>query len=157
VLRAIYAGGLAYHGTQSLFTCVITGTWNVGNFCKGSTSEAVGIVKAVTATTLTIENLYGIFEAGETLTEYTTEALTTSDATATLTTITRQSLAESYPDIIRAAEMQVRYMFKHKDDYELTSTSKDAKNQRRETVISRDSGLVKEATFILLPYRKLNS
>jgi len=158
VLRAIYTGGIAYHGTQSLFTVgTITGTWNVNSFCKGSSSEAVGIVKAVTATTLTIENQYGIFTAGETLTEYTDEACTTSDATAVLTTITRQSLAESYPDIARAAEMQVRYMFKHKDDYELSSTSKDGTNTRRESVISGDSGLTKESTLILMQYRKLNS
>jgi len=149
-IRGIYTGGLAYYGVQSLFTCSITGTWNVGNFAYGETSEAVGIVKAVSATTLRIEILYGIFEDGETITEYTDENLTTAgDATAEITAITYQSLVEQYPDIVRAAEIQVRYYWKHKDDFELTSTSKDATNVRSS---DRKGDVTEEAKSLLKPY-----
>jgi len=149
--RVIYTGGLAYSGVNSLFTCVITGTWTVGTYCYGQTSEAVGILKSKTATTLTIENLYGIFEAGETLAEYSDENLTTATTnTAVLTTITRQSLVEQYPDIVRACEIQVRYYWKHKDDFELSSTQKDGTNQR--SMYDSKESLTNEAMKFLQPY-----
>lgn len=154
VLRARYVGGLAYNGVKSVFTCTITGTWNVENFALGSISGSVGIVSAVTATTLTIEVLYGIFEDGETLTEYTDENITTiGDATAVITAITQQSLVEQYPDIVRAAEIQTRYYWKHKDDFELDSTSRDATNRRM--IEKRPIPLTGESMSILEPYRRI--
>jgi len=149
--RIIYIGGLAYSGINSLFTCIMTGTWTAGTYCYGQTSEAVGIVKAKTATTLTIENLYGIFEAGETLAEYSDENITTATTnTAVLTTITRQSLVEQYPDIVRACEIQVRYYWKHKDDFDLTSTQKDGTNQR--STYENKNRLTNETMHLLEPY-----
>jgi hypothetical protein len=154
-IRVRYMGGMAYHGTRSIFTCDITGTWNVGNFAIGGTSGAVGIIKVVTLMTLTIEILYGIFELSETITEYTDEGITTiGDATAEITVITQQSLVEQYPDIVRACEMQVRYYWKHKDDFELESTNRDATN--RKISERRPTPLTDETMAMLEPYRRLS-
>jgi len=131
-LRIRYTGGMAYYGVLSVFELsTIVGTLSVGSFVVGGTSEAVGIIKAISGTSLTVEILYGIFEALETLTEYSDEELTTiGDASAILSSITKQSLVEQYPDIVRACEIQVRYYWKHKDDFEISSTQKDGTNQR---------------------------
>jgi len=131
-LRIRYNGGMSYYGVLSIFELsTIVGTWTVGTFVVGGTSEAVGIVKAFSGTSLTVEILYGIFESLETLTEYSDEDLTTiGDASAILASITKQSLVEQYPDIVRACEIQVRYYWKHKDDFEISSTQKDGTNQR---------------------------
>jgi hypothetical protein len=155
-IRVIYTGGLAYNGVKSVFTISgSTGTWTAGSFVYGGTSEAVGIIKASTTTTLTVEILYGIFAASETLTEYSDEDLTTvGDASATLSAISQQSLVEQYPDIVRAAEIQVRHYWKHKDDFELSSTSKDATNQKRDTFSSKNI-LLPEVMALLSPYRNI--
>jgi hypothetical protein len=134
----------------------ITGSWTVGKFITGTTSEAVGIVKAATATTITVEILYGIFEAGEALAQYDLEDLSgSSTATATLSAITQQALAETYPDIVRACEIQVRHYWKHKDDFELSSTSKDGTNQRQLSQQDRNP-LTAEVMALLTPYRRLS-
>ena len=158
VLRTIYTGGLAYSGVKSIFTIAsVAGTWTAGQIVAGGTSEAVGIVKASTATTLTVEVLYGVFEALETLTEYTDETLTTTgDASATLSAITQQSLVEQYPDIVRACEIQVRHYWKHKDDFELSSTSKDGTNLRGREYNDL-AVLTPEAMSLLRPYRRLHT
>lgn len=156
-IRVRYTGGLAYFGERTLLTVSgITGSWTVGKFITGTTSEAVGIVKAVTLTTITVEILYGIFEAGEALAQYDLEDLSgSSTATATLSAVTQQSLAETYPDIVRACEIQVRHYWKHKDDFELSSTSKDGTNQRRISLQDR-SPLTAEVMALLTPYRRLS-
>jgi hypothetical protein len=151
--RIRYIGGMAYYGVKSLFTCTITGSWTINNFVYGNTSEAVGIIKNITATTLTIEILYGIFIVNETLIEYSDEGLTTATTNiATLDTITQQSLVEQYPDIVRACEIQVRHYWKHKDDFELISTQRDATNQK--STYNQTQVLTDEAIHLLEPYRK---
>lgn len=151
-IRIIYNGGMAYYGVISVFTISESvGTWTIGSFVVGSISDAVGIVKSISGTSLTVEILYGIFEALETLTEYSDELLTSiGDASAILSVILKKSLVEQYPDIVRAAEIQTRYYWKHKDDFELSSTQKDATNQRYST--GNKSSLVEEAKNLLLPY-----
>jgi hypothetical protein len=152
-IRVRYVGGLAYESVKSTYTCTIAGLWNVGSFALGGTSGAVGIVSAVTTTTLTIEILYGVFENGETLTEYTDENITAlGDGTAVITAITQQSLIDQCPDIVRAAEMQVRYYWKHKDDFELESTNRDSTN--RKTSEKRPTPLTDEVESILESYQR---
>lgn len=154
-IRAIYTGGLAYSGTRSLYTVEnVSGTWAVGKYMQGGTSEAVGIVKAATATTITAEVLYGIFEEDEVLTEYDDEDLgTASNATATISAVTQQSLVEQYPDIIRAAEIQIRHYWKHKDDFELSSSSRDSTNTRQRELNERNI-MLPETLALLRPYRR---
>lgn len=154
-LRARYTGGLAYHGVQSVFAVSsVAGTWAVGKFAYGGTSEAVGIVKAASSTAMTLEMLYGIFEAAEVIWQSDTEAAVAASGGdyATISSITRQSLYEQYPDIVRACEIQVRYYWKHKDDFELSSTQKDGTNQRNN--FDNKSQLTPEAQALLLPYRR---
>jgi hypothetical protein len=55
--------------------------------------------------------------------------------------------------------MQIRYLWKHKDDIELTGTSRDATNTRREGEgrPPATGGLIREAIGLLAPYRKVNA
>lgn len=130
-LRIIYIGGFGTSATQSVFTCTITGSFTVGLFISGNTSGAMGIVKAVTATTLTIEVLYGVFVVGETLTEWATEsARGASTATAVFTAAVSRAICENYPDLVRGTEMQLRYMYKNKLRFEDTSINKDGQSVR---------------------------
>jgi hypothetical protein len=154
-MQAVYVGGLAAHGTRSTFAATITGTWTVNKFALGATSGAFGTIKTVGASSLVIDNLYGVFVSGETLTMYDDESTaSTPAATAVITSITAQSLAEAYPDIVSACEIQVRYMWKHKDDFENVGTQKDSTN-RRSTVDHRTSVLQPETMSLLNPYRRM--
>lgn len=158
-LRIRYDGGLAYHATRSLYTVVITGSWTIGNFVLGGTSGAVGILKYQTATTFTIEVLYGVFEADETLTEYSDEDISSATGnSATISSVDRQSLFELYPDIVRAVEIQVRYYWKHKDDFELSGTNKDGTNIRntnRHSIMTTFNPLTDECMSMLDNYRRI--
>lgn len=153
--RAIYTGGLAKDGVRSTFKVAnLASTWTVDKFAYGQSSEAVGLVKTFSTTSLEVENLYGVFEEDETLKCYSDEDLTTAlGGTATLDEILYQSLAESHPDIVRAAEIQTRYYWKHKDDFELASTQRDATNQRASFAQNRNR-LQPEVEMLLEPYRR---
>jgi len=152
VIQLTYTGGMAYHSVNSVFAVTESGTWNVNKYAVGQDSGAVGIVKSVSSGSLTIENLYGIFESGETINEQDNEDSTgTSAATATIDSITRQSLVEAYPDIVRAVEVQIRYMWAHKNDFENSGTSPDGVSIRRSGDI--ESTLQPEARDLLYPYR----
>jgi len=154
-IRVRYTGGLAYSGVRSVFAISdVAGTWAVNKFAYGGNSEAVGIVKAVSGTSMTVEVLYGIFEAAEILWQSDTEAAVAASGSdyATLSSITQQSLYEQYPDIVRACEIQARHYWKHKDDFELSSTQKDGTNQRSN--YENKMQLTHEAEALLLPYRR---
>lgn len=155
-LQCVYTGGLAYHGTRTLLTIESsTGTWTSGQYVLGGTSGALGIVKASTATTLTVETLFGEWEADETIAEYSNEEHSTAgDASATVSAVTQQALSESHPNIVRACEIQVRYMWKHKDSFELTSAQKDGTSYRRDGSELRNP-FIDEAMRLLLPYKRL--
>lgn len=155
-LQMVYTGGLAYHGTRTLLTIESsTGTWTAGQYAHGGTSGALGIIRASTATTLTIETLFGEWEVDEPIAEYTDEThLTAGDASATISAVTQPALSESYPDIVRACEIQVRYLWKHKDSFELTSAQRDGTSYRRDGFDLRHP-FVDEAMRLLLPYKRL--
>jgi hypothetical protein len=150
---------MAYDGVRSLFTGTITGSWTVGHYATGGTSGAVGIVRAVTANTITIENIYGIFVAGETATSSanlpTPSVPGTVEAgiSALLTTITQQSFVEMYPDIASAAEMQVRYELDHRFDIEATGMGKESGGYRSYRDMQDATSLLPVVMHDLDPYR----
>jgi len=136
-LRIIYTGGMAAHGVNSTFAIgTVSGTWTAGKYVEGATSGAMGLVVSATATAIVIANLYGIFIVGDVLQEQDTEGTQgTSDGAATITSVTAQSLAEAYPDVARACEMQVRYNWKHKLDFENSTSSPEGTIRRRPDLI----------------------
>ena len=142
-LKVIYTGGVSTTPTKSTFAITsIQGAFLVDKFARGGTSGAVGIIIAFDADagTITIDNLYGIFAAGETLTMQNTEGGTdVSNISCTISSITIQSLAEILPEIPLATELQIRYNVKVKDDFELTGIDKD-KSSRRKTESLRFNG-----------------
>jgi hypothetical protein len=153
-LRVIYTGGFGTDAVKSVFTGTITGTFTVGKFANGGTSYAKGIIRAVTATTLTIEVLYGTFEVGETITEWGTEsAIGASTAIMVVTADTSRAICENYPDLVRATEMQIRYLYKNKLRFEDTAISKDGQSTRNFTTVS-PLGLQPEVLQMLADYRR---
>jgi hypothetical protein len=132
-LRLNYDGGLALDAVQSVYVVTETGgTFTPGKFVHGETSDAVGMTVADTGTSMTIEVLYGAFTIGETVTEWDTETGPgNSSATAVLVSATSLSLAESYPEIVNAVELQIRYMKKNKDRFEQQTIGKDGTSNRR--------------------------
>lgn len=157
-LRVRYTGGLAYHAVNSEFILTTgSGTFTVGNYVKGSTSGAIGVVVSYTLATktLVVENYYGVFQAGETINTYTDEeGLTSAVATDVIASISKQSLAEAYPAIVTATELQLRYMWRHTTDFENAGTNKDGTTLRR----GSETGalpLQPEAINLLGEYRRL--
>ncbi len=156
IIKVVYTGGLAYHGTRSVFAITPTDTWTVGNFAIGGTSGAVGIVRAYSATSMTVEVLYGVFIVGETLTEYTGEdASGATGETATLDSKTQTALCESYPEITAGCEMELRYLMKHKNDYENISTDASGTTTRHTKEIKRKQPLQQETEAMIGPYRRI--
>lgn len=131
-LQVVYTGGLASHGTQSQFTLSTEAGTAIaaGHYVVGSTSGATGYVISKALTAITIEVLYGKFIVSETITPRTTEdGDAISGASAVLASRDVESLAESYPDIVAAAEIQLMYMERHKTDLENQSTLKQQTNR----------------------------
>lgn len=130
-LRIIYTGGLASSGVQSVYAVSDGSGFSAGNYIKGSTSDAMGIIRSASAASLTVEILRGRFEADETIAEYSDEGDTATGDSTTISSITSRALAESYEDIVRATEMEIRYRWKHKSDFELVGNTRDGVNLRR--------------------------
>ena len=159
-LQIVSTGGLAYHPVRSVFAGTISGVTN-GWYATNATGTAVGIVRANSATSITIENLYGVFDEDDTLSFATkeeslfdTNSLQAS-ASATLTAITQQSLSEAYPDLERAVEIEVRYMAQHQRDFENVSTMNDQTHRRQNTVFQREYTFQPETLAILGRYRRI--
>ena len=118
-LRIIYVAGLASDPVKSIWTSSTTAGMTPGKFIQGAISGAAAVIQAVGATSITYRSIFGVFQASETITEYTTlsNALqgggfaTATGQTATLTTCTAQSLAEAYPALVGAVEMECQYLF----------------------------------------------
>ena len=157
-VQIIYTGGLAYHGTRSTFVIVTAGgSWTAGKYMVGSSSLAVGLIITASNTAPVVEILYGVFEVAETLTEYTSEDQ--SDATgitATLTSKTITALCESYPAIVEACEMEIRYLRKYKDSYENTGITKDGTTVRRDSREKKRLRLQPEVIDMIDPFRRIS-
>jgi len=134
-VQIVYTGGLATSAVRSIFGIknVTGGTMTVGNYIKGENSESWGIIKAISSTSITIEVLAGYFENEEVLTEYTSLTGTAGSKTVQIDSVTSRCLAEEYPDIVTACEMQVAYMTKHHEngDFDTNGTDKEGVSYRR--------------------------
>ena len=152
-LKIVYTGGLAEYAVKSTFAISSkSGTFTNGYYVVGSNSNAVGKLVSSTENSVVINNLYGIFEVGDTITVQELEdSADIGSPTANIESITIQSLAESHPDIVRAAEIEIRYMWAHKMDLENIGTNADG------TTLRRSSGkyiLQPETRAYLDPYKK---
>ena len=134
----------------------VTGTWTVNKYAVGDDSGSVGIVKAASASSITLEVLYGYFESDESITEYDSESSQgSSDGTATISSVTRRALCEAYPEITTATEMQIRYYWKHKHDYEVNGIDENGQTTRTQNR-QRILNLQPEVVALLDPYRILH-
>ena len=153
-LRFTYNGGLAYDGVKSGWTLTTGGVWTAGNYVIGASSGACGTVVSYVGASklLTIENYYGQFQAGETITQYTDEGVTPAGVTDVLAALARPGLIDVAFPIVQACEMQIRYMFKHQTDLENMGTNKDGTTLRWRTSIEETSQLLPEVEHMLSPY-----
>lgn len=160
-LKVTYTGGLAVDGVSSTWTKTadVGGTLTVGYFILGAISGAVGKLTAAAAGTLSYENIYGVFQPLETITEYKeldnalSGGRSINDATgvvASLTACTAQSLAEAHPDLTEAAEMYVRHLFKNRDHMGNTLVSRDGETRPE---LRSDSVLTPEVRELADTYR----
>lgn len=161
-LRIIYTGGLAVHGVNSTYVLTSENTTALvaGNFVIGNDSLTQGKVFSKSGATIVIEVLYGVFDLGEKILGYTSEGDTSpiTDADAILDSVTSLSMAESFPDIVTATELEIRYMDDHRSDFENISSQKSG--TQRNPLLNADSGrseydLVPEVRSLLQPYRNL--
>lgn len=153
-VRVIYTGGLAYHGTRTTLVVDDCSAFTADNYVIGATSGATGIVVSAATTALVVENLFGVFEASETLTEYSDEeGNSATGESCVVASISQQSLAEAYPDIVMACEMQVRFMRQHQYDYENQGRVQDGTTLRRSPT-SRILSLEPEVVAMIEHYKR---
>jgi len=133
-LRVTYTGGLAYTCARSTYSITNTSgltSISSGLYCVGDDSGAVSVVYNSDTDTLVLDNLYGSYDTGETVTMYMDEPKTISaGVSTTLSTCEIKSLAESNPEIVAACENEVYYRWKNKGQFENSSTQKDGTSTR---------------------------
>lgn len=156
-LKFTYIGGLAVHGVNSTFVIENEGAtaFAANNYVEGQTSQAMGYVISKAGTTIVIEVLYGVFQVGEQIKGKTTwdNANFITNMEADIASVTSRSLAEAYPNITRACELEIRYMNDHKSDFENAGTTKAGTNRRDMT---KDYDLVPEVRSLLEPYARIH-
>ena len=132
-MRVTYTGGLGTSAVRSTFT-YSTGAHTplVGYYVKNSTATAVGIIRVVGGGSIQIDNLYGIFAAGDDLYHAVNEVdlFGTPNEVGTITAITLQSIAEAYPALEGAIEVETRYMVQHQMDFENVSSMQGQTTRR---------------------------
>lgn len=151
-----YTGGLAASGTDTSLTISGTaGSFTTDAYVQGVSSAAIGICKTYSATNVTVEMLAGVFDTAEQINCYSTEDCTgTPLAQSSMASVASHALCDTYPEITRAAEMQVRWNWQQKTEFGLTSSSRDGTVVKNAT--KRDhsgSQLIDEVESILTPYR----
>lgn len=162
-LKITYIGGLASDGVLSQWTKSedTGGTLSVGNYIKGNTSGAVGILRSVASGTVSYESIYGEFQA-ETITEYTTldnslsgslGANNATGVTSTLTAATSLSLAEVAPDLVQGCEMYIHYLWRNKDTFGNITISRDGENRSSRSDMATNTELTPEVREIVDTYR----
>ena len=129
-LKVVYSAGLAQDATKSIFA--ISNTFSADNYVLGSNSFALGKITSASSTEVEVSVLNGSFDEGEALVEYSDwDAEITTSASGVITSATQRSLCEMYPDIVNACELQIRYMYQHKDDFENNGTTREGETIRR--------------------------
>lgn len=166
-LKVKYTGGLARHAVRSEYRIEQEGAVapGPGEYVRNGTSSAAGIVRKLETVegqkVLTVENLFGIFEVGDELYFAQSEENLFSGNEpvpahkATITAIESRSIAEAYPDLERAVEIETRYMEKHQLDFENISTMDGQTQRRQPTTFSTPYVFQPETLLLLARYRKV--
>ena len=163
-LKVTYIGGIAADGVSSSWnkSADSGGTLAVANFIQGATSGAVGKITAMASGTISYESIYGVFQASETITEYS--ALDNSlsgglginnatGVTATLTANTALALAETAPDLTEGCEMYIRYLWRNKDTFGNITISRDGENRSSRSDMATETSLTPEVRELVDTYR----
>jgi len=132
-LQFVYTGGLATHGTRSIFELENEGAapFVAGKYVEGLSSGAVGLVTDKTGTALTIDVSFGVFEDGESIKgKVDWNGADVANMTADIASVTSRSLAESHSAIVEACELEMRYYDDHRSDYENSGTTKGTTTRR---------------------------
>lgn len=136
--RLEYTAGLAASAVESTYTLTGVGSqaFEADQYVQGSRSGAMGLVVSNTpGTSLTLENLYGVFRVGDVLTAYVQEDAQGNavvNTGGTVSAMVTSSLAVAHPALVQACEFEVNYLFKNNSTSNLwtESTSKEQTNKR---------------------------
>jgi hypothetical protein len=137
-LRVQYVGGLAADAVETTLTLTGVGAsaFEAGQWVRGSKSQAVGyVVSNGVATALVLESVFGSFKVGDVLTAYVDDELKGNavvNTGGTVSAVTTPSLAQAYPNLASACEVEVNYLYKNSVASALwnDSTSKDSTQKR---------------------------
>lgn len=116
VFRATYSGGLAATLQRLVTVATVTQAFASNETITGATSEAQATWVSTNGTTLTMDVLFGAFEAGETLSGSTGGA-------ATLTSLTTEPLLHTHAQVCEAVEAQLLFEFTRKREVGVSSIS----------------------------------
>ena len=158
-IRYTYTGGLTAHATQSIY--ILSGVTGLvaEQYIEGQSSMAVGKIKLVNGTAVSIEVLIGRFQVLETLKAYATCDLSgpiSAFSGVTIVSATRLCLAEAHPLIVKATEIEIRFMKQHKLDFENTKTGKDGTDRRQSSKNNAiEYELQPESEALLYRYKRL--
>lgn len=156
-LELVHRSGLAEHGVNSIYTIdadtlIVADYWIVGQ-----DSEAVGLVKSVDDDGITMEILSGIFQDNEDVNVFTNETNYNADTIAfsgTMNGVVSRALCESFPEIVRATEIEIRFMDKHKFDFENTATIQGQTMRRQTSKWTTQYELQPETTALLEKHKR---
>lgn len=167
-LKVTYIGGLAPHAVRSTWSTStdVGGTMAAGNFIRGGTSQALGIILDRQALEITYEVLYGAFEA-ETIKEYGRNnpalqgggpSAETSVSAALVAPVSEDgieqlSLAESCTDLVTATEEQIRFMLATRDTFALKETGNEGSVRLTGPESQGLGAIPKNVSDLLKPYR----
>jgi hypothetical protein len=135
-IKITYTGGLCSHATKSVYNLSTAADLVVGQFIEGQDSFAFGKVKSISGDDVSIEILLGRFQDLESYKVYTSDALTgeIESSAGSIASIGSRCLAEAHPLIVTAVEMEIRYLYTHKKDFENSKSSADGTDRRDGTV-----------------------
>lgn len=162
-LRLTYVAGLAADPVLSVWTKSLDtgGSLTAGNVVRGDLTGSLGYTVAVSAGSIAIECLSGKFQEGEIVREYSRLDGSMLDGgtkqatgiTATLTTCTSRSLAESHPALVLACDRHIAHWKQNRDDFDNLTVNENGATRfsRMDMMIEYD--FLPEIKSLLAPYK----
>lgn len=154
-VKLVFTGGLANYGTKGIYS-VDSFSPSSENYIYGESSGAIGKITEWDSANnrLTVENNFGSFEEGETLTEYSDEDLTTATGeTTVLNSFYKSALTDIAPDICLACDIQMSHNYRMINNFEAKGVDQNGvsfyKKEYRRTL-----PFVPETLNLIQPYAR---
>lgn len=150
-----YDAGLA--NTPATLRVVMVGDASdlvVNSFAVCDQTKALGIVRAASAFDVLIEVMYGEFCLTNSIAFYRTE-VDNKYSTNSIASITETPLCLSNPDIVSAAEMEIRFMYDRQYSLEHSDNNKEGVSYQTATLLRNSSyDLLPQTRSMLEQYKR---